>query len=161
MTIEAEVQELQAEAEMASEQHGEIGAILIWKLSAFVYPNKLGRVLNAQTGFRLSNDQPARMPAAAFVKAERLPNRIDEDIPFAPDLAVEVISRGDDWSEITHKARNYLQAGTSLVWVVDPYEQNVFVFRDGHRLEICTTENELDGGEVLPGFKLKISELFI
>ena len=117
MTIELEINELQTQEqqiEQASDQHGEIGTILIWSLFEFVYPHKLGRVFNAQTSFKL-----------------QLPGWNDSEIPFAPDLAVEVMSRTDDWSEIAQRTRAYLKAESKLVWVVDPYEQNVFVFRNG------------------------------
>lgn len=91
-------QEGRQDVEMASDQHGEIGAIVIGALVNYVCPNKYGRVFNAQTNFKLNADQPPRLPDAAFVAAERLPALRDADIPFAPDLAVEVISRNDDWS---------------------------------------------------------------
>ena len=85
---------------------------------------------------------------------------IDKEVPFAPDLAVEVISHTDDWSEIAQKARNYLKAGTQIVWAIDPYERNVFVFRPHQLMEMLNIEGELDGGTLLPGFKLPLRELF-
>ena len=163
MSVELETTEIITEAqqaEMASDQHGEIGAILIWRLSEYVYPNRLGRVFNAQTSFKLNPAQPARMPDAAFVQAERLPIWNDDEVAFAPDLAVEVMSRHDDWSDTVHKARSYLEAGSKLVWVVDPYEQNVFVFQTGQHMVMLTPPDELDGYAVLPGFKLKVNALF-
>lgn len=161
MTSEVRAVEEQLEkTDTASDQHGEIGAILIWRLSEFVYPNKLGRVFNAQTSFRINENLPPRMPDAAFVRAERLPALNDEDIPFAPDLAIEVISRSDDWSEISRRARNYLQAGSKLVWVIDPYEQNVFVFKAGSHVIMLPPDAELEGEDLLLGFKLKVAALF-
>lgn len=154
------VEDANAEA-MASDQHGEIGAIIIAALVNFVYPRKLGRVFNVQTSFKLNDNQPSRMPDAAFVKMERLPGLKDEDISFAPDLAVEIISRNDDWSQVVRKAETYLQAGSALVWVVDPYGQNVFVFQANQHMLMLTPPDELDGAGILPGFKLKISEIFV
>lgn len=159
MTVKV-IEEQLENSDMASDQHGEIGAILIWRLSDFVYPNKLGRVFNAQTSFRINENLPPRMPDAAFVKADRMPALNDEDVPFAPDLAVEVMSRTDDWSDISRRARNYLQAGSQLVWVIDPYEQNVFVFKSGQHVTMLPPDANLEGENILPGFKLKVSELF-
>lgn len=147
--------------EMASGVHGEIGAIITGSLVAYVYPKKLGRVFNAQTSFEIGGIPPKRQPDVAFVTLSRMPTRIDEDVPFAPDLAVEVISRNDDWSEIIGKVRQYQQAGVSLIWVIDPYGREVFVYHQNDPLpRLLGPTEQLDGENIVPGFKLDVSILF-
>jgi Uma2 family endonuclease len=91
-----------------------------------------------------------------------MPVPLDEEVSFAPDLAVEVISKTDDWSAIVAKANQYLKAGTSLVWVIDPYLKGVFVFHENDPFpQILKPEQELEGENVIPGFKLKVSDLFV
>lgn len=124
--------------QMASGIHGEIGAIITWNLSAYVYPKKLGRVFIAQTNFKINDVAPPKQPDVAFISTERLPVNVDEDIPFAPDLAVEISSRSDDWSEIVKKAKLYIQSGVKLVWAIDPYDHNVFVFRPDQPTQLYT-----------------------
>jgi len=160
LETELAIEPEETQTEMASDQHGEIGAIIIGALVNFVYPRKLGRVFNAQTSFVLSPGQPARMPDAAFIKRERMAAWSDSDVPFAPDLAVEVMSRSDDWSEVVRKAQSYLQAGSSLVWVVDPYAQNIFVFKPSTHVLMLTPQAELNGDTLLPGFSFRVGDLF-
>ncbi len=144
----------------ASALHGELGSILHWRLADYVYPRGSGKLFIDQTSFKVGGSTPKCQPDVAFVAKERMAKSIDKEVPFAPDLAVEVISHTDDWSEIAQKARNYLKAGTQLVWAIDPYERNVFVFRPSQLMEMLNMEDELDGGTVLPDFKLPLKELF-
>ncbi len=146
---------------MASFQHGVIAVRLGRYLDAYVDEHNLGYVADSSTTFQVAGNPPKREPDVAFVSLERMPNIIDEEVPFAPDLAVEVISGSDDWKAIVAKANQYLQAGTRLVWVVDPYTKSVFVFRpDNQNLLTLSSDDELDGLDVVPGFKLKIGVLF-
>ena len=148
--------------EVASLLQGVVGMRLARYLANYVDQQGLGYITNAQTSFKVAGIPPTRLPDVAFVALEKLPELIDEEVPFAPDLAVEVISSNDDWKAIVEKARQYLQAGTRLVWVVDPYTKSVFVFRDRQEgaFEVVTGANELNGEKVVPGFKLKIELLF-
>lgn len=156
MTTEIQGESLE---EVASGIHGAIGGNLTGYLFAYLQQNKVGRVFNAQTDFMLVGFGTKR-PDVAFVELEKLTVIPDAEIPFAPDLAVEVISRTDDWSEIADKATQYLQSGTRLVWVVDPYTKSVFVFRPAQPMKLLNNTDALDGFEVLPGFKLEVSKLF-
>ena len=77
-----------------------------------------------------------------------------------PDLAVEVISPSDEPGDIARKKDLYRRAGVPLVWWVDPKRRMVAVYRDGELLAELGEGDELDGGDVLPGFRLPVAEIF-
>ena len=79
---------------------------------------------------------------------------------LAPDLAVEIVSPSNTHSEIHDKVSDYLDAGSRLVWVVEPHGRTVTVYRSRDDIRILTSEQEIDGGEVLPGFRAPVSEFF-
>ena len=159
MTIEQALTSEKKLLEVASGIHGAIGGNLTSYIFMYLQQNKIGRVYIAQTDFALTSFGTKR-PEVAFVSLEKLPAPLDEEIPIAPDLAVEIISRTDDWSEIAAKANQYLQAGSRLVWAVDPYTKSVFVFRPNQPMMLLNANAELEGENVLPGFKLSVSALF-
>lgn len=135
----------------------QIGSIL----HTFVRERGLGVVVGAEAGFVLTDEPPTvRAPDVAFV-AE---NRLDFDrlrfAPLAPDLAVEIVSPSNTMSEIQAKVMDYLDAGASLVWVVEPRSHSVTVYRSREEIRLLTEDEEIDGGAVLPGLRLKVSELF-
>jgi Uma2 family endonuclease len=149
------------EENMAGGEHGEIAAILIGYIFAHIHPNKLGRVFDGQTVFVIGGKPPRRQPDVAFVKLERMPTRIEGEIPFAPDLAVEIVSPTDTSAEVDKKTLQYLKAGVGLVWVIRPVLKIVEVYHSGDLKPLTLGVNdELDGEDVILGFKLKISELF-
>ncbi len=79
---------------------------------------------------------------------------------LAPDLAVEVLSPTDTAAEIAEKVSLYLEAGTRLVWVVDPRRRTVAVHTPDRVARTLVVGDTLDGGDVLPGFVLPLAELF-
>lgn len=78
----------------------------------------------------------------------------------APDVAVEVKSPSQSWTEILEKVREYLAMGVRMVWVLDPEWQRLTVFRPDQAPVTYAPENELDGGDVLPGFRCRVAEFF-
>ena len=77
-----------------------------------------------------------------------------------PDLAVEIRSPGDRQREIDERVADYLRAGTSLVWIVDPRKRTVVVRVAGAEDRTLTEADHLDGGDVLPGFRVAVREVF-
>lgn len=121
-----------------------------------------GRVLTCDSGFTLSrNPDTVRGPDVAYVSRERwagpLPDGYGE---FAPDLAVEIRSPSDRLGAVLAKVGDWLDAGSHLVWVVDPARRLVTVYRADGSQAMLGTEDVLDGGDVLPGFALPMAELF-
>lgn len=147
---------------MPSLEHGAIGIRLGRYLDAYVEEHGLGLVCNSQTTYRFVGQKPIRFPDLSFVSRDRLPQQIDQNADFAPDLAVEVLSRGDDVSEVDKKILQYQRSGVRLVWVIHPAIQamDVYRLRDGLKLQRLLLEDELDGEDVIPGFKLNVSRLF-
>jgi Uma2 family endonuclease len=144
-------------------QHGMIAAELGRLVGNFVRRRRLGFVFAAETGFVLSENPPtARGPDLAFVAEGRFEDGvIPASMPrLAPDLAVEVVSPSNTWSDVAAKVRDYLEAGTRLVWIVDPRSRTVTVHRGGEPPQVVGGGDPLDGADVLPGFRLKVERLF-
>ena len=105
-----------------------------------------------------------RRPDVAFVSTARWP--LDRLIPEAgdwevvPDLAVEVVSPTDTMEEVLAKMHEYFEKGVRQVWIVVPMRQQVHVFDSPTRSRILAAVDELDGGELLPGFRLPLARLF-
>jgi Uma2 family endonuclease len=133
-------------------------------LAGYVKANRLGVCFGAETGFKVASDpDTVRAPDVAFVRRERIPER---GIPKkfwqgAPDLAVEVLSPGDTYAEVTEKVEGWLDAGAWAVWVIDPKRRDVSVFRPMTDVTRLYDGDELDGGEVVPGFRCKVAEIFV
>lgn len=79
---------------------------------------------------------------------------------MAPDLAVEVVSPSNTAAEIREKVLEYLACGSRLVWVVDPATRSVSAYRSRTEIRLLTEGDVLEGADVLPGFRLAITELF-
>lgn len=147
----------------ASARHGQITGCLHSALHAHVAARGLGVVCAAETGFLLARDpDTVRGPDVSFVARERIPaGGVPEGYwPFAPDLAAEVISPGDTVEQVESKVQEYLAAGTRAVWVVHPKTQSVTVYRSLAEIRVVTGGEFLDGGEVVPGFRIRVSQLF-
>ncbi len=144
-------------------EHGEIGMAIGSSLMAHVKSNQLGKVYGADTGFIVERDPDTVLaPDAAFVRAGRLPSREARRgiMPVVPDLAVEVISPSDRVTQITDKVMLYLKHGVELVWLVHPGQRIVTVYTPDLVARTLTESGTLDGGDVLPGFQLLVSEIF-
>jgi Uma2 family endonuclease len=131
-------------------------------LASHVRQRQLGWAFPPETGFVLFSDrQTVRSPDAAVVLSNRLAELPDSFVPMAPDLAVEVLSPSDRMADALAKVAMYLQAGTSLVWLVNPATRTVVVFRSEMDPVILGESDTLDGGDVLPDFTVPVAELFI
>jgi Uma2 family endonuclease len=146
----------------AGHQHGRIAINITIPLGQYVRANHLGAVYAAETGFRLAPDH-VRAPDVAFIRQERLEENGDREgfWPGAPDLAVEVISPSDTYTEVEEKIFDWLEAGTRMVIVVNPRQRLVTVYRALDDIVILTENDQLDGGEVVPGWTMPVHEVFI
>lgn len=136
-----------------------------FKLDTFVALHDLGFVV-AHALFQLPRvTYHCRRPKAAFVSRERWPNdkRIPEDAEawdIVPDLAVEVVSRTELIEDLFDKISEYFLAGVRLVWIIFPKQRLVYVYESPTQIRVLTETGELDGGTVLPGFRLAVPALF-
>src|SRR5579859_437883 len=134
--------------------HGLTGSRFIAQLRYHVDAHDLGEVYSSETGFYLS-PTTVRAADAAFVRKSKLSliTEAEKYIPFAPDLAVEIVSPRDTAKAIQRKIDLYLAAGTRLVWVFFPELRKITVHRPDHTSETLSNNDTLDGGPVLPGFR--------
>lgn len=143
-------------------RHGWLMARLGARLQRHVEENHLGLVC-MDVGFVLSTDPPSvRGPDIAFLAGDRLPpGELTTGFPrTAPDLAVEIISPSNSASELQRKVLEFLDAGSRLVWVVDPQARIVTAYRSRDEIRVLGESEELEGGDVLPGFRLPLEALF-
>ena len=131
-------------------------------LGVFAFPRRLGAAL-IRTGFLISrNPDTVRMPDVAFVSADKLPGERPPDCFFssAPDIAVEVITRSDSPSAARDRARIWLDAGSSLVWLMFTASRSVAVYRPNEDVATLGEDDFLDAAPVLDGFSARVSEFF-
>ncbi len=139
----------------------EVAMLLGYFLLTFVRRHKLG-IVTGPDGTVWIAAGLVRIPDVAFFAWASLPGgkRPKQPIPaIAPDLAVEVVSKGNRKREIDRKLREYFDAGTRLVWLVDPRTRTVRVHTAPNRSTRLDADATLDGGDVLPGFALPLRDL--
>ncbi len=125
-------------------------------LRAYAQPNQLGFVA-IETPFVVQENTES----GTWVKGSRTPDWKTKPYVLVPDLAIEVVSPYDRYSEIDDKVEHYLADGVHLVWVVDPQRHKVSVHRsDSDQPTILRENGTLDGDELLPGFSLALKALF-
>lgn len=144
-------------------EQGVIIANLTVLLFHHVEDNDLGFICGAGTGFTLAqNPDTVCAPAVSFVRRERI---TQTQLPQgyligAPDLAVEVLSPSDSIFEVGEKIGEWLLAGARAVWVVNPKRRTVTVYRSSSDVTTLTENDELDGQDVVPGFRCRVAEIF-
>jgi Uma2 family endonuclease len=84
----------------------------------------------------------------------------EKHFPGAPDLAVEVVSPSDSYSEVEENVLVWLRAGARLVVVVDPKKEVLFTHLPGATPEILTAEDTLDATSTVPGWAFKVGDAF-
>jgi Uma2 family endonuclease len=145
-------------------EHGEVVVNITLLLGQYVKMNKLGACGGAETGFKIASDpDTVRAPDLSFVRWERIPEGAARRKFFtgAPDLAVEVVSPGDTRREVSEKVEDWLETGARAVWVINPKQRAVTVYRSMTDVTRLSEEDELDGGDVVPGFHCKVLEIFV
>jgi Uma2 family endonuclease len=141
--------------------HGRDANRLSWTLSTHIYTRELGEGFTAETGFLLRRGPDrVRAPDFAFIRAERLPadGLPAGYVPIAPDLVVEVVSPGDAATEVREKVDDWLGFGCRAVWVVYPGPRLDAYLADG-TIRRHGPEDEVDGGDALPGFRMRLRDL--
>ena len=147
----------------SADESSSIGATIIVLLGTFVRPRGLGRLYSSDGGFVLFPDRPTvRVPDAAFVRAERMPQGQERKCfpRLAPDLVVEVLSPSDRTSDVVVKLEMYQEAGVPLIWLVDSEKTTITVIASGKSTKVLQSGDTLDGGDVLPGFSVPVAEIF-
>jgi Uma2 family endonuclease len=143
---------------MPTMEHGKISSNIHFLLSFHVRQQKLGETYIAETTFQTG--ESGRKPDVAFVSNGRIPENIRQASPIPPDLAVEVVSPSDKVYDVLEKVLEYLDAGTQMVWVIEPIFKTVTVYRSPNNIKILTFNDILTGEEVVEGFQCAVAEIF-
>ena len=144
-------------------RHGRVAARVAELLGAHARRHRLGVVISNDSGFILSRSpDTVRGPDVSFVSRERFESVGDRSTAFPgpPDLAVEVLSPSNTPAGIHAKVADYLAAGTRCVWVLDTGTETVVVYRSLLSPRTSTATDTLEGGDVVPGFRANVTELF-
>ncbi len=144
-------------------EHSQISGAVVGLLSAWARASKLGRVWTNEAGLIVQR-QPdtVRGVDALYYSYERLPRNAARE-PFSavpPDLAVEILGKGQGWREILEKVGEFLRIGVDLVWIVDAKTQRVHVYRPDAEPVVLDGEDALMDDAVLPGFRCTVADLF-
>ncbi len=149
--------------EPAGFRHGAVVARMTQRISQFVEERQLGVVVAAETGFTLRRDpDTVRAPDIAFISGARCPDpEFASFAELAPDLVVEVLSPSDRPGEVLAKCADWLDAGSRLVWIVDPGRREGRVHRaDGSATFIADT-GSFDGEDVMPEFSCTLASVVL
>jgi Uma2 family endonuclease len=148
-----------------------MAAIAVW--TAFELARHLGNFAVASIGRAVTEmlfHLPApidrdRRPDVAFVSYQRWAK--NRSVPstgnawdVVPNVATEVVSPTDSIDELEQKIAEYFRAGVQLVWVVHPTRSKIHVYESPTQITVLSRGEVLDGGAVVPGFKLPLAELF-
>ncbi len=104
-----------------------------------------------------------RVPDVCFISWDRMPKNEVPDDPLpdlVPDLAIEVLSRSNTKKEMARKRLDYFQAGVQEVWEIQPKTQTAEVYTSPTKHRRIETDGTLEGGDILPGFTVSLTELF-
>lgn len=147
-----------------------MGAFATWlasrlflKLGPFVETHQLGQVVAECLVHLPAPSRNDRRPDLLFVSYTRWPKELplpptDNAWNVVPNLVVEVVSPTDIAESVQAKIAEYFRAGVDEVWVVYPLQRSVHLYRSPRDIAVVT--DILDGGRVLPGFRLTLAELF-
>jgi Uma2 family endonuclease len=141
-----------------------VGSRCSYFLTSFSDAHHLGWVLDSEGSYQcFSSPRTVRKPDVSFIRFGRLP---EEKLPnghvrIPPDLAVEVVSPNDLVYEVDQKLFDYLEAKIPLIWIIDPEVCFVHVYRTGGSVSLLRERDELNGENVLPGFRCPVSALFL
>ncbi len=149
----------------AKPRHSLIATLIAAFLTTYAFQKKSGLVMT-ELGCMLTRDPDTLLfPDVGYISFTRLGSQnLDEYLSVAPDIAVEVVSPGNISEEIDTKIALYFQYGAQLVWIIHPTPQTARVYHASDKSEgtyqIIVSQGTLDGGNVLPDFSLKLSDLF-
>jgi Uma2 family endonuclease len=141
-----------------------VTSLLFEKLAPFARSQGFGRVLSEPL-FKMNLPAgPHRRPDLAYLSFECWPrtNKVSSINGFdvAPELAIEVVSPSNSAGTVIGKIREYFKAGVLRVWVIFPVDRLIYVYESPKKTTILDITDELDGGDLIPGFRLSLAELF-
>jgi Uma2 family endonuclease len=143
--------------------HGRVCANVAFELETYVRRRRKGYVTTNDTGVILERDpDTVRGPdVALYEDAARFADLHPKYGENPPRLAVEVLSPNDRARQVTRKVTDYLRCRVDLVWLIDPEDRSVTVYRRDQGPVRVDAAGELTGGELLPGLVCRVADLFL
>jgi Uma2 family endonuclease len=141
--------------------HSRIVRKIFKALEAVLEKSGFGEAV-AEAGYVLCREPlTIREPDLSVLSAERIRSTgVDDYAEGAPELAVEVVSPSDSAEDLEVKVEQYLQSGSRQVWIAYPKTKRIYVFRPGTQPMVLDETQTLEGGDLLPGFSMKVADLF-
>ena len=144
---------------LPTEEHGIIVINIGAAIRVFLKQTPVGRV-GAEVRYRLPKERfNARMPDLSFNSGQR-PVVREGSVPQMPELAVEIQSPSDSIKKMREKAQYYLANGCRMVWLVFPAKRYIEVYQPDNEMEVMLGNDLLDGGAILPGFTMSVTDVF-
>ena len=147
----------------AGQTHGEYASNINISLGGYVKANHLGKTYIAYTGYILATDSVHVLaPDLAFISNDRL-SEIGESDGFAqgaPDVAVEIISPNDRYTDVEEKVEDWLNAGCSAVIVVNPRRRTANLHRSPTDMTTLTESDTLELDDIVPGWRMPVKDIF-
>ena len=142
-------------------RHGRVSVQIGYLLKRFLENSPIGVVCGADLGIVFPNGN-LRSPDVTFVRNEKVPvgEAAERFLEAVPDLVVEVLSPGDHMRHVADKIGEFLECGVPLVWLVDPQQETVTVYRSLTDTRQLQGDDLIEGNSVLPGFTAKVSDFF-
>lgn len=142
---------------MPDDKHSDTQSLLSIRLGNYFLANPIGRVRTEfEHRFWPDNPYEGRLPDISVILNENL-ERDKRYATRAPDLAIEIVSLGDKWTELFEKAKLYLEKGSLVVWIADPFQKGVMVITP---TEQRWERERLTCPELMPGFSVTMDEIF-
>jgi len=144
------------------EEHGSLESVLAAELRTFVQQHKIGRVTTGEVGIYIRRN-PDRVRGAdiVFISKERGGDKPQKGfMTVAPELVAEVMSPDDRWQDVRQKIEEYFSIGVQWVWVVEPENRTVLVYRSATEMRKWGEADVLRGEGVLEGFEMPVARLF-
>lgn len=134
---------------------------IAYQLQAWSRQNKSGIAFDSSTGFKLPNNAN-RSPDASWIPLDKWNGLTDKEkfLPLCPDFAIELLSPSDQLSKTQEKMQEYLDNGMLLGWLINRYQKQVEIYRQGKKTEILDAPNSLLGESILPGFVLNLQSVW-
>ncbi|MCG6939685.1 MAG: Uma2 family endonuclease [Thiohalocapsa sp.] len=142
--------------------HASVEGNVARELGNFVKQHALGKVMTGEVGI-ITQRHPDTVRGAdvVYISNERLVQaQADGYLDVPPELAIEVVSPNDRWTEIDEKVNEYLACGVQAVWIIDPRTRRVSSYRPPDEMHIYGPDDVIEEPELLPGFALSVRELF-
>ena len=134
------------------------------RLAEYVERHDLGMLVAGSVGYQLEfNPDHVRAPSISFIKRERLglvEKGYEGYFPAAPDLVIENATMSDTYYYIDDKVQDWLKAGAGMVVVVNVDNKSVLVHHSLKHATRLSTDDNLDGGDVVPGWSIAVADIF-